>query len=159
MAFWLMKTEPDVFSFDDLTKAPQATTGWEGVRNYQARNLMRDQFKVGDKVFVYHSNAGALTGIVGIAKVVRSAYPDPTALNPKSRYYDPKSTAAGESRWVMVDIKAEERFSEVITLAQLRELNSLAEMALLQPGQRLSVQPVTPAAWKIICGLMARKSC
>ena len=150
--FWLMKTEPEVFSFDDLMRAPGATTCWEGVRNYQARNTMRDEFRVGDQVFVYHSNANP-PGVAGIARVVRGAYPDPAALDPNSEYFDEKSKAAGESRWVMVDVQGVRAAKGIVSLDVLRGTTGLEGMQLLKRGQRLSVQPVTADEWQIICGL------
>jgi predicted RNA-binding protein with PUA-like domain len=151
-----MKTEPEVFSFDDLLKAPKKTTSWEGVRNYQARNMMRDDFKVGDMVLVYHSNANP-PGVAGIAKVVREAYPDPAALDPGSEYFDEKSKADGASRWVMVDIQAVAPARQVVSLDQLRTTKGLEEMLVLKRGQRLSIQPVTPGEWAIITRLCAIK--
>lgn len=147
-----MKTEPEVFSFDDLMKAPGKTTCWEGVRNYQARNMMRDEFKVDDRVLVYHSNANP-SGVAGIARVVREAYPDPAALDPKSEYFDEKSKAEGKSRWVMVDIKAVQPARQVVSLEQLRATRGLEDMLVLRRGQRLSIQPVTPREWEIVCKL------
>ncbi len=147
-----MKTEPDTFSFDDLVKAPKRTTSWEGVRNYQARNLMRDEFKLGDQVFVYHSSC-AEPAVIGIGTVVREAHPDLTALNPESEYFDEKSAKDGVSRWAMVAVRASSRFKRPVTLAELRTNKSLGEMVLLQRGSRLSVQPVTAAEWKIITKL------
>jgi len=148
--YWLMKTEPDVFSFDDLLRAPKKTTSWEGVRNYQARNFMRDDFKVGDLVFIYHSNAGDETGIAGIAEVVKGAYGDQAAMNPKSPYFDEKSAKAGASRWVVVDVRAVRKFKTPVTLSQIKSTPGLERMAVVQKGQRLSVQPVTPQEWGII---------
>ncbi len=147
-----MKTEPDTFSWDDLVRAPKRTTSWEGVRNYQARNLMRDEMRVGDHVFIYHSSC-AEPGIAGTATVVKAAHPDMTALNPKSPYYDPKSEANGESRWAMVAVQAAAVFTSPVTLQQLRQTDELADMVLLRRGSRLSVQPVTAAAWALICKL------
>ncbi|MES2745553.1 MAG: EVE domain-containing protein [Proteobacteria bacterium] len=149
---WLMKTEPDVFGFDDLVKRPKKTEHWEGVRNYTARNFMRDQFAVGQTVFIYHSRV-AEPAIVGIAEVVRAAYPDPTALDPKAKYFDEKSLKIGESRWVMVDVKAVSRFREAITLNQMKADTKLKGMAVVLPGQRLSIQPVTAREWDHICSL------
>ncbi|SMF33873.1 EVE domain-containing protein [Pseudobacteriovorax antillogorgiicola] len=147
--YWLMKTEPDVFSFDDLVNLKNSTDHWDGIRNYQARNFMRDQFKKGQQVFIYHSNT-KVPGIVGIAEVVREAYPDHTALDPKSKYFDPKSADKGESRWVMVDVKATHRFRNLVSLADMREMPELDGMALLKPGQRLSIQPVEAPHWSLI---------
>ena len=110
-----MKTEPDTFSIDDLIAAPNSTEPWDGIRNYQARNFLRDEFSVGDLVFIYHSRVKS-PGVVGIAEIVRSAYPDHTALDPESNYFDPKSLEKGESRWVMVDVKAVQKFDNVVTL-------------------------------------------
>jgi predicted RNA-binding protein with PUA-like domain len=154
--FWLMKTEPEVFSFEDLLRAPKQTTCWEGVRNYQARNMMRDDFRIGDLVLVYHSNANP-SGVAGIAKVVREAYPDPAALDPKSEYFDEKSKADGQSRWVMVDLQAVAPAKKLVSLDDLRSTEGLEDMLVLKKGQRLSVQPVTGAEWKIVCNLCGIK--
>ncbi len=137
---WLMKTEPDVFSWDDLMRSGQSS--WEGVRNYQARNFMRDDFAIGDLVLFYHSSC-AEPGIVGIAEVASPAYPDPTALDPSSKYFDEISAKQGTSRWVMVDIKPIHGFRRVARLSEIRNCKELASMRLLQRGQRLSIQPVT----------------
>ncbi len=142
-----MKTEPDVFSWDDLVKKKKAP--WDGVRNYQARNFMRDQFRLGDQVLFYHSSC-AEPGIVGVAEVVREAYPDPTALDPKSDYYDPSSAKAGESRWVMVDVAPVRKFRNLADLSAIRNTKGLQAMPLLQKGQRLSIQPVTAREFKLI---------
>ncbi len=150
--YWLMKTEPDTFGFEDLLKRKNQTEGWDGVRNYTARNFMRDQFKLGQSVFIYHSRVDE-PAIVGIAKVAREAYPDVSALDPKSKYYDEKSAKIGESRWVMVDVKAAARFKQPITLKRLKAEPKLKKMALVQPGQRLSIQPVTREEWEFIKGL------
>lgn len=156
MAYWLMKTEPDVFSYDDLVAAKNSTEPWDGIRNYQARNFMRDEFQKDDLVFIYHSRVPE-PGIVGIAKVAKSAYPDHTALDKKSKYYDKKSEELGESRWVMVDVKAVEKFPDTVTLAQLKSHKSLVDMKVVQKGQRLSIQPVTKKEWDIVCKLSANK--
>ncbi len=150
--FWLMKTEPEVFSFEDLVNCKNATDHWDGIRNYQARNFMRDQFKCGQEVFIYHSNTKE-TGIYGIAKVVREAYPDHTALNPDGKYFDPKSAEQGRSRWVMVDVQATHRFQNPVLLQDMKAMEELAGMALLKRGQRLSIQPVGAEHWKFIKGL------
>lgn len=152
MSFWLMKTEPDVFSWSDLERAPNSTASWDGVRNYQARNFMRDEFKLNDLVFIYHSRVEP-PAIVGIAQVVREAYPDLTALDPESKYSDEKSIRDGLSRWVMVDVKAVARLPNEVSLSQLRETVGLDQMLVTRPGQRLSVQPVKPSEWAIICHL------
>ncbi|MEZ4741360.1 MAG: EVE domain-containing protein [Bdellovibrionota bacterium] len=152
MNHWLMKTEPEVFSFEDLISCPDHTDSWDGIRNYQARNFMRDNFKINDKVFIYHSRTGE-PAIVGIAKVVRTAYPDHTALDPKSKYYDSKSAKLGESRWFMVDVKAEKKFKNIVTLKQMKEAKELSGMLVTKKGQRLSIQPVEKKHWDIIVGL------
>lgn len=151
MNHWLLKSEQDVFSFDDLLKAPKKTTCWDGVRNYQARNTLRDLMKKGDKVFFYHSNSDP-TGIAGICEVVKEGYPDHTALDPKHDHFDPKSTPTAPI-WMMVDVKAVQALPRVITLAELKGVKGLEKMALLQKGSRLSVQPVTAKEWAIVCGL------
>jgi predicted RNA-binding protein with PUA-like domain len=151
MKYWLVKTEPSVFSWDDLQKSPNQTSPWEGVRNYQARNFMRDEMKLGDRVFFYHSVAKPLA-IMGIAQVVKEAYPDTFAFNPKSDYYDPKSSPENP-RWVMVDIRLESAFTPPITLDELKQMSGLEEMMLLRKGSRLSVQPVTAQEWEIVCNI------
>jgi predicted RNA-binding protein with PUA-like domain len=150
MSFWLVKTEPDMFSWDDLVNSKGQTAPWDGVRNYQARNFMRDQFRLNDKVFFYHSRVEN-PGIVGIAEVVRESYPDHTALDPKSKYSDEKSIRDGVSRWVMVDLKAVQALPHPVSLSELKLTSELKDMLLVQPGQRLSVQPVSEVHWRIIC--------
>ena len=152
MKFWLMKTEPDVFSYSDLCAAPNSTEPWDGIRNYQARNFLRDEFAKGDFAFIYHSRIKE-PSIVGIAEVVTSAYPDHTALDPKSKYFDPKSAEKGQSRWVMVDVKAVEKLKNPVTLSQLRDNPNLSAMKVIQRGQRLSIQPVTKKEWNTVCRL------
>jgi len=149
--FWLMKTEPEVFSFDDLVKAPKKSTFWDGVRNYQARNFMVKDFKVGDQVFVYHSGTDE-PAIVGIAKVSKLATADPTQWDPQSDYFD-KSSKRDEPRWFGVEIQAVSVFESPITLAELKGMPQLKDMALLQRGQRLSVQPVTSDEWHVVRSL------
>ena len=151
--YWLLKTEPEVFSFDDLLAAPGRTAGWDGVRNYQARNFMRDDMRVGDGVLVYHSNAGE-PGVAGLAEVARAAYPDPTAFDPAHDGYDPKSRPDAPA-WVQVDVRAVERFPRVVTLAELRGAPALADMVVLRRGNRLSVTPVTAAEWAAVRRLAA----
>ena len=146
--YWLLKTEPTTFSFDDLWKAPKRTTSWDGVRNFQARNMLRDQMKEGDQVFIYHSSTDP-TGIVGIAEVVRGGYPDATQFDPKDSHYDPKSKKESPS-WYVVDVKAIEKFPEIVTLERLRAMKGLDGMVLLKKGSRLSVQPVSPSEWRAI---------
>lgn len=149
MNHWLVKSEPDVFSFADLLKAPKRTTCWDGVRNYQARNTLRDQMKQGDRVFYYHSNAEP-SGIAGICEVVREGYPDHTAFDPKDPHFDPKSRR-DEPTWYMVDVRAVAAFPRLVTLAELKGVKGLEKMALVQKGSRLSVQPVTRKEWEIVC--------
>ncbi len=153
MKYWLMKSEPDVFGVDHLAGAPRRTTAWEGVRNYQARNMLRDDFSKGDLAFFYHSSC-EVPGIAGIVKVVREAYPDPTQFDRGSEYYDAKSTRDAP-RWFCVDVKLEKRIEPVITLPELREHadGALREMVILKRGNRLSVTPVTAAEWRCIVAL------
>jgi predicted RNA-binding protein with PUA-like domain len=155
MKYWLMKSEPDVFGIDDLARAPKRTTAWEGVRNYQARNMLRDDVSKGDLAFFYHSSC-EVPGIAGIAQVVREAYPDPTQFDRESEYYDPASTRE-TPRWFCVDVRFERRIEPVITLAELREHASgaLREMVILKRGNRLSVTPVSAAEWRCIVAMRA----
>ena len=148
MKYWLLKTEPTTFSWDDLWKSPKRTTRWDGVRNFQARNYLRDDMQVGDLAFFYHSSADP-TAIVGIAEVVKAGYPDPTALDPADDHYDPKSKRDAPM-WYSVDIRAKEPATKPIALAELRQQKGLSQMVLLQKGSRLSVQPVSEAEWKLI---------
>jgi predicted RNA-binding protein with PUA-like domain len=147
--YWLMKTEPDVFSFADLISRRHQTEGWDGIRNYQARNLLRDEVQIGDQAFIYHSRI-AEPAIVGIAEVVKGAYPDDSALDPASKYFDPLSKKQGASRWVMIDVKAIEKFSYPVTLGQMRLNPDLADLMVIKKGQRLSIQPVSKSSWDII---------
>jgi predicted RNA-binding protein with PUA-like domain len=146
--FWLFKSEPDVFSIDDLARAPRQTTCWDGVRNYQARNFLRDSIQIGDGVLFYHSSSDPLA-IVGTARVVRAGYPDQTAFDAKSPHFDPKSDPANPT-WYMVDIQLEAVFPEPLPRARLQKLPALKTMMLLQRGSRLSVQPVSAAEWQTI---------
>jgi predicted RNA-binding protein with PUA-like domain len=148
--YWLVKSEPSVFSIDDLARAPRKTTCWDGVRNYQARNFMR-AMKRGDQVFFYHSNAEP-PAIVGIAEIVREAYADPTALDPKDHHYDPKSKP-DTPIWDMVDLRLVRKFHRPRSLDQLRGDRHLKGMELLRRGSRLSVQPVRPHEWNRILAL------
>lgn len=143
MKYWLLKTEPESFSLQDLQHAPNQTTYWDGVRNYQARNFLRDEIQPGDRVLFYHSNADP-PAIVGTAKVVKGGYPDHTAWDETNHHYDPASTKENP-RWYMVDIQFDQAFTEPLSLEQLRKVKSLAKMELLRKGSRLSVQPVTAA--------------
>ena len=151
MNYWLMKSEPDAFSIDDLQAMPKKTEHWDGVRNYQARNMMRDQMKKGDLIFFYHSNC-KVPGIVGIAEVVKEGYPDHTAFNPEGKYYDPKSDA-DNPRWFMVDVKFKRKLKRVISLEELKGLPQLEGMPLVRKGNRLSVMPVAEEHWKAILAL------
>ena len=152
MNHWLMKSEPEVFGIDDLAARPRKTEPWDGVRNYQARNMMRDQMQRGDLVFFYHSNCDP-PGIVGTMEVVRTGYPDPTQFDPRSKYHDPKSDP-DSPRWYLVDVRLKRRFKRMVTLAELREhAGELGDLALLRKGSRLSVMPVPPEAWTRILAL------
>jgi predicted RNA-binding protein with PUA-like domain len=146
-----MKSEPDVFGIDDLANRPRKTDHWEGVRNYQARNMMRDEMKKGDLVFFYHSNCKE-PGIVGIAEVVKEGYPDFTAVDPDAKYYDPKSDP-DNPRWFMVDIRYKRKLKRNITLQELKNHPQLEEMLLLRKGNRLSVLPVSKKHWDFILKL------
>ena len=154
--YWLVKSEPDVFSFDDLLARPGRTTHWDGVRNYQARNTMRDGMKKGDLVFFYHSSTDP-AAIVGIAEVAREAYPDASALDPNDSHFDPKSKAEAPT-WFMVDLKAVKKLARPLSLTELRGVKGLEKMTLLQKGSRLSVQPVTSAEWTIVTALASKGS-
>ena len=151
MNYWLMKSEPAAFSIDDLREMPEQSDHWDGVRNYQARNMMRDRMRVGDQVFFYHSNCQT-PGIVGIMEVVRESYPDHTALDPQSKYFDPKSTA-DKPRWFMVDVKYLRHTRRVIPLAELKQQEPLENMPLVRKGNRLSIMPVSPGEWNYILRL------
>lgn len=155
MRYWLMKSEPDCFSIDDLAKQPKKTTCWSGVRNYQARNFMKEM-ELGDQVFFYHSSTEP-PHIAGIAEVVKKAYPDHTALDPKDDHYDPKATPE-KPIWEMVDIKLVKKFDAPLSLDDLRPVSALEKMELLKRGSRLSVQPVTAAEWNAIEKLAAKKA-
>lgn len=148
MAYWLMKTEPSVYGIDDLASQKDQTDHWDGIRNYQVRNMMRDDMKVGDAVFIYHSNCKE-PGIVGLAKIVKEAYTDFTAFDSKSKYYDPKSDP-DNPRWLMVDIKLQRKFKRTIGLNELRQHSALEEMLILRRGNRLSVTPLTKQQWEYI---------
>src|SRR6476659_7199598 len=149
MNFWLMKSEPDEFSIDDLVKAPKKTTAWFGVRNYQARNYMRDHMRVGDGVLFYHSSC-EVPGIAGIAKVSSKPYPDASQFDRKSGYYDAKSRR-DDPRWMNVDVKLVKK-TRLMPLEEMRGYRELAGMRTLKPGNRLSITPVTEAEWNFILG-------
>ena len=157
MAYWLFKSEPDAFSIDDLKALGAAGTPWDGVRNYQARNMLRDQMRIGDGVLFYHSNC-AEPGIVGLAEVSSGAYPDATAFDPQAKYSDPKSDPANP-RWYLVEVRYVRHLARPIPLSVLKEHadGPLADMPLVRRGNRLSVMPVTPAQWDFILGLEARE--
>jgi len=156
MAYWLFKSEPTAYSFADLMAEPDLTTGWDGVRNYQARNLLRDQVQKGDGVLFYHSSADPPC-IAGIAAVVRPGHPDPTAFDPKAQHYDPKSNPA-DPTWYQVSIKAVRAIEPPLGLPFLNGVDGLAGMELLRKGSRLSVQPVTERQWKTILSLARSKT-
>ena len=139
--YWLIKTEPGCFSIDDLAKQKNQTTHWDGVRNYRARNIMRDEMKKGDKVLFYHSNAEP-PAAAGICEIVKEGYPDFTAFDPDDMHYDPKSKNDSPT-WFMVDIKFVKKFKREVTLAEIKSNKKLQKMNLVQPGNRLSVMPVT----------------
>ena len=149
--YWLFKVEPHIYGIDHLAAAPNKTGRWDGIRNYQARNFLRDQVALNDEVFIYHSSCKNV-GIVGTAKVVKTAYPDPTQFNPESDYYDPKSTQE-KPRWVSVDIKLAKIFSRLIPLAEIKAQPQLENMVLVKQS-RLSTQPVTEEEWKLINSLL-----
>jgi predicted RNA-binding protein with PUA-like domain len=153
MHYWLMKTEPDTFGVDDLAKAPRATTSWDGVRNFQARNMLRDDMKRGDQAFLYHSSCD-VPGIVAVMEIAKEGYPDKTAFDRKDHHYDPHSDPA-KPRWFMVDVRLKQRLARAITLEELRKYaaKELQGMVLLRPGNRLSVMPVEAAHWKFILSL------
>ena len=151
MRYWLMKSEPSEFSIDDLASEPKKSTSWIGVRNYQARNFMRDQMQLGDLVLFYHSTC-EVPGVAGIAEVSKLAYPDETQFDRKSDYFDPKATR-DNPRWVHVDVKLVKK-TRLVPLSELRGYPKLAKMQLLQRGNRLSITPVDPAEWKFIEGVL-----
>ena len=148
MAYWLMKSEPNEFSIDDLKACPNKTEPWDGVRNYQARNMMRDQMSVGDQIFFYHSNCD-VPGIVGIAKVASKSYPDPTAFDPDDKHYDPKSDP-DNPRWFLVDVRYVKKFRKTVSLADLKANPALDKLALVRKGNRLSIMPVGDDEWASI---------
>ena len=146
--FWLMKSDPDTYGLPELKKEKTRTTCWDGVRNYQARNFMRDEMQVGDGVLFYHSRQDP-PAVVATCTVVRASYPDSTQFEKKSKYFDPKATKEAP-RWFMVDIQLEKEFRNPVSLAEIKELPGLEEMEVARKGSRLSIQPVTPKEWKIV---------
>jgi predicted RNA-binding protein with PUA-like domain len=151
MRYWLMKSEPSDVSIDDLASMPNQTVAWYGVRNYQARNFMRDQMRVGDGVFFYHSSCEH-PGIAGIAEVSELAYPDATQYDPGSKYFDPKATPQNP-RWFNVDVRFVKK-TRLLGIKELRDYTDLATMRILQKGNRLSITPVDPAEWNFIMGIL-----
>lgn len=151
--YWLFKSEPETFSIDDLINLPKKTEHWDGIRNYQARNFLRDQVKKGDQVFFYHSNCKE-PGIVGVVEVVKEAYPDHTALDAKSKYYDAKASSENP-RWFMVDVKFKEKFEVPILLSEIKDNPRLKDLALVKKGNRLSILPVTKQQWQAILDMQA----
>jgi predicted RNA-binding protein with PUA-like domain len=153
VSHWLLKTEPSTFGVDDLARAPRRTTAWDGVRNFQARNMLRDQMRRGDTAFLYHSSC-EVPGIAGIVEIVKEGYPDATAFDPKDHHFDPDSKRDAP-RWYVVDVKLQRRLARIITLEELRAHagKELRGMILLRPGNRLSVMPVAAAHWKFILSL------
>lgn len=151
MRYWLMKSEPDTFSISDLFNRPLQTEHWDGVRNYQARNMMRDDMKLGDQVFFYHSNCD-LPGIVGIMEVVKQGYADFSAFDPDDKHFDPKSSS-DKPTWIMVDVRFVRQLSRTISLKELKQHPALADLALVRRGNRLSIMPVTAEHWAYILAL------
>ncbi|HET8700053.1 MAG TPA: EVE domain-containing protein [Nitrococcus sp.] len=148
MSYWVMKSEPSVYGIDDLAAQPLQTDHWEGVRNYQARNMLRDLMQPGDLALFYHSNCPQ-PGVVGIMQIVRAGYPDHTAFDPESKYFDPKSDLQ-QPRWYMVDVRLERRLARTIPLAELKTNLALVDMLLIRRGNRLSIMPATPEQWQAI---------
>ena len=148
MNYWLMKSEPDVFSFEDLKSRPNQTEPWDGVRNYQARNFMRDEMRVGDQILFYHSNTNP-PGVAGIARVASKPYPDPTAFDKKSKYFDPKSDPENP-RWMLVDVAYKSDLKRLVSLEEMKSMPELEEMRVMQRGNRLSITPVTKEEFQAI---------
>lgn len=146
MAYWLMKSEPDVYGIDHLEK--EGVNMWEGCRNYTVRNFIRDEMKIGDLAFFHHSNSNP-SGIIGTMEIVSDPYPDPTQWDPESHYYDPKSPK-DNPRWFVRDVKFRSKFPRIISLAELKEVKGLEEMLVIRKGQRLSIMPVTKKEWDIV---------
>lgn len=151
MRYWLMKSEPDAFGIDDLETMHLQTEHWDGVRNYQARNMMRDDMKLGDQVFFYHSNCDE-PGIVGIAEICREGYPDFTAFDPEHKYFDPKSNP-DKPTWIMVDVRFVRKLSRTITLKELKDHPALSQLTLLRKGNRLSIMTISSDEWDYITRL------
>jgi predicted RNA-binding protein with PUA-like domain len=151
MRYWLIKSEPSSYGIDDLMARPGQTDCWDGIRNYQARNMIRDEMKTGGLAFFYHSSC-EVPGIAGIVEIVREAYPDPTAFDPKHKHYDPGSSP-DNPRWLMMDIRFKRKLKRILSLTELKQHPELSGMRLLQRGNRLSVSPVSKAEWEFILGL------
>jgi predicted RNA-binding protein with PUA-like domain len=151
MNYWLFKSEPETFGIDHLMKKPKQTEHWDGVRNYQVRNMLRDDIKVGDKAFFYHSNCTP-PGIVGTVEIVKAGYPDTTQFDPESKYFDPKSTH-DKPRWFMVDVRFIKKFDRMFSLEDLKKHPLLENMVVIRRGSRLSITPVTKEEWKIITSM------
>lgn len=152
MKYWLFKSEPSCFGIDDLANCPQQISPWDGVRNYQARNMMRDEMQLGDRGFFYHSSCKE-TGIVGLVEIVKAAYPDHTQFDPEADHFDPTSSPANP-RWFMVDVKILEKFDRVLSLQELRENPLLANLVVLRKGNRLSITPVAADEYQVIMSLI-----
>jgi predicted RNA-binding protein with PUA-like domain len=150
MRYWLFKTEPDAFSIDDLASVPNQTEHWDGIRNYQARNFLRDEVKLGDQVFIYHSSC-KYVGIVGLAEVVKEGYVDHTQFDPESKYYDPKSPEH-KPRWIMVDIHFKQKFATILLLKDIKEMPEISYIGLVKKGHRLSVMPVIQSEYQWLLG-------
>ncbi len=151
MGYWLFKSEPDAFSIDNLKSRGAKGEPWDGVRNYQARNMLRDEIKKGDLIFFYHSNCD-VPGIVGIAEVAKEAFPDPSQFDPDSKYFDPKATP-DNPRWFCPQVKFHTKFKGTVSLDSLKQIPALADMALVRKGNRLSIMPVSEDQWTFILGL------
>ncbi|MDN4503043.1 EVE domain-containing protein [Alteromonadaceae bacterium BrNp21-10] len=148
MQYWLFKSEPDAFSIDDLAAMPNQTEHWDGIRNYQARNYLRDQVKKGDQVFFYHSSCKDV-GIVGVAEVVKESYPDHSQFNPESKYFDPKASP-DKPRWMMVDIQFKQKFDRILSLKDIKTMLEITEIGLVKKGHRLSIMPVPDNEWQLL---------
>lgn len=155
MAYWLFKTEPEAFSVDDLEAMPDQTEHWDGIRNYQARNFLRDQINLGDQVFIYHSSCKNV-GIVGLAEVVRAGYVDHTQFDPEAKYYDPKATP-DNPRWYMVDIQLKHKFAKLLSLAEIKKMPDIVDVGLVKKGHRLSIMPVNEAEFNLLKQRAERK--
>ncbi len=152
MKYWLMKSEPATFGIDHLAKAPRRRSHWDGVRNYQVRNMLRDEMQKGDLAFFYHSSC-EVPGIYGVVRIVREGYPDPTAFDPRHAHFDPKSDPAAPT-WYMVDVELERRFATPVTLEKLKaNARALGDLLVLKRGNRLSITPVTPTQWRKVLAL------